>query len=289
MESNKNITAELGDATEALIESYQSGGVNGLKDFKLPSKISIATILQSLLSLLFPGFFDERNITAKNIHSVTGEQVFSLFQKLSEEIARGEGFQCKQRPTDEKEDEFLEKGRLATMKLLKTLPKIRAALTKDVDAIFMGDPAAKSRSEVILAYPGLYAIAAYRVANVLYKMNVPLIPRMMTEIVHHSTGIDINPGADIGESFFIDHGTGIVIGETTKIGDNVKLYHGVTLGAFAVDKKMSGTKRHPTIGNSVTIYSGATILGGDTIVGNNSLIGANVWLTKSVPENSKVK
>jgi serine O-acetyltransferase len=158
----------------------------------------------------------------------------------------------------------------------------------DVEAAVAGDPAANSENEVILAYPSLAAISTHRVAHFLYERDVPLLPRIMSEYVHHRTGIDIHPGAKIGRSFFIDHGTGVVIGETTQIGDRVKLYQGVTLGALSVSRDMRGKKRHPTIEDDVTIYAGATILGGDTVIGRGSVIGGNVWLVRSVPPYSKV-
>lgn len=168
------------------------------------------------------------------------------------------------------------------------LPILYAQLNTDIAAILLGDPAAQSEFEIIRCYPGFLAIALYRIAHQLYKAEVPLIPRILTEYAHSVTGIDIHPGAVIGEYLYIDHGTGLVIGETTIIGDHVKLYQGVTLGALSVEKLMANTKRHPTIGNHVIIYSGATILGGDTVIGNDCIIGGNVWLTKSVPAGSTV-
>jgi serine O-acetyltransferase len=168
------------------------------------------------------------------------------------------------------------------------IPNIHSLLLLDAKAICEGDPAAKSVDEVILAYPGFTAIAIYRIAHELYKLNIPLLPRILTEYAHQLSGVDIHPGATIGESFFIDHGTGIVIGETTVIGSNVKIYQGVTLGALSVKKDLAETKRHPTIENNVVIYSNAVILGGKTIIGKNAVIGGNVWLTRSVAQNSVV-
>lgn len=171
---------------------------------------------------------------------------------------------------------------------IEKLPAIYEALLLDAEAITKGDPAAHSIDEVILAYPGFYAIAVYRISHEFYRMKVPIFPRILTEHAHQRTGIDIHPGASIGKSFFIDHGTGIVIGETTVIADSVKLYQGVTLGALSVDKSKANTKRHPTIESGVVIYSNATILGGNTVVGKGSIIGGNVWLTRTVPANSMV-
>ena len=168
------------------------------------------------------------------------------------------------------------------------IPEIYRVLNTDIQAIFNGDPAAKSEFEVIRAYPGFYAISFYRLAHALYLLDVPLLPRILTEYAHSKTGIDIHPGAEIDEYFHIDHGTGIVIGETCRIGKHVKLYQGVTMGALSVDKSMANKKRHPTVEDHVVIYSGATILGGETIIGHHSIIGGNVWLTKSVPAGSSV-
>ncbi|MEN8123593.1 MAG: serine O-acetyltransferase EpsC [Bacteroidota bacterium] len=171
-------------------------------------------------------------------------------------------------------------------KFLISLPNILKQLNQDVECLYQHDPASKSKEEVILAYPGFFAIAVYRLSHEFYKQNMPLIPRMMSEYAHRITGIDIHPGAKIGSPFFIDHGTGVVIGETTIIKDHVKLYQGVTLGALQVNKEMKDKKRHPTVENNVTIYAGATILGGDTNIGENCTVGGNVWLTESVPANS---
>ncbi len=168
------------------------------------------------------------------------------------------------------------------------LPELYRVLNTDIQAIVAGDPAAKSTYEVVRAYPGIYAISFYRIAHVLFKLDIPLIPRILTEYAHSRTGIDIHPGAQIGEYLYIDHGTGIVIGETTLIGNNVKLYQGVTLGALSVEKDMASLKRHPTVQDNVIIYSGATILGGNTVIGHDSIVGGNVWLTKSVPPYSVV-
>ncbi len=175
-----------------------------------------------------------------------------------------------------------------TTSFFNALESIHQALEQDIDAMFSGDPAATSKNEIVRSYPGFYAIGAYRMAHQLLQQEVKVLPRMLTELAHSKTGIDINPGASIGKRFCIDHGTGIVIGETTVIGNDVKLYQGVTLGALSVDKTMASTKRHPTLDNNVVVYAGATILGGKTHIGANSVIGGNVWLTKSVPENSKV-
>lgn len=179
-------------------------------------------------------------------------------------------------------------NRKRAARFFEDLPRLYQILNTDIQAIFNGDPAARSEFEVVRTYPGFYAISLYRLAHSLYMDDVPLIPRILTEYAHSKTGIDIHPAAKIGEYFYIDHGTGIVIGESCTIGSHVKLYQGVTLGALSVDKSMANTKRHPTVEDNVVIYSGATILGGETIIGHNSIIGGNVWLTKSLPPNSRV-
>ena len=193
--------------------------------------------------------------------------------------------------TLEKEPSNIESAALAlTLNFLEQIPTIQQLILKDVEAELEGDPAANSREEIIFSYPGIYAIFVYRVAHELYRLHVPFIPRIMTEHAHGKTGIDINPGATIGEYFFIDHGTGIVIGETTVIGKHVKLYQGVTLGALSLSQgqALSGVKRHPTIEDNVVIYANATILGGETVVGQNSVVAGNSFVTESIPPNTKV-
>lgn len=290
MEEHSRITSELQAVIEALVASYQQdGGANGLEGIMIPSREAIVTIQRTLQSILFPGYYEDEHIDDHSIRSVTGSKLFLVYQKLAEQIEKGLCHDCTEIGLCGDHSECQARARNISLELLRHLPDIREQLRKDVDAIFEGDPAAHSRSEIVLAYPGLAAISAYRIAHFLYGRQVPLIPRMMMEHIHHETGIDIHPGARIGESFFIDHGTGIVIGETTVIGNMVKIYHGVTLGAFSVSKNMKDKKRHPTIEDNVTIYSGATILGGETVVGAGSVIGANVWLTEAVAPNSRVR
>jgi serine O-acetyltransferase len=184
--------------------------------------------------------------------------------------------------------ECADRARSITDDFLMQLPHIRARLHLDAQAALDGDPAARSEAEVILSYPGLAAVAVNRIAHYLYEQDVPLLPRVMSEYIHHQTGVDIHPGATIGDSFFIDHATGVVIGETTMIGNHVKVYQGVTLGALSVKKSLARKKRHPTIEDNVTIYAGATILGGETVIGRDSVIGGGVWLVNSVPPFSRV-
>ncbi|HLT08220.1 MAG TPA: serine O-acetyltransferase EpsC [Cyclobacteriaceae bacterium] len=179
-------------------------------------------------------------------------------------------------------------GEALSKSFFEGLDEIYDRLQEDVEAMFTGDPAAKSKTEIVRSYPGFYAIAAYRIAHSLYQLGVSIVPRMITEFAHSRTGVDIHPGATIGRYFCIDHGTGVVIGETTVVGNHVKIYQGVTLGAVSVNKEDADKKRHPTIEDHVIIYAGATILGGDTVVGKGSVIGGNVWLTKSIPAGSKI-
>lgn len=231
-----------------------------------PCKTSIGALYDRLLGFLFPNF------SSKSIATI--EQ---LQAELS--ILKGEFTAVLEQVNSSSEVANL---------FFDDLPSVYALLRQDVDALYTGDPAAKSKQEVIRSYPGFYAIAAYRIAHALELLKVPIIPRSITEHAHSKTGIDIHPGATIGERFCIDHGTGVVIGETTEIGNDVKIYQGVTLGALSVEKKLANTKRHPTIGNCVVIYAGATVLGGNTHIGSHSVIGGNVWLTQSVPAGSRV-
>ncbi len=244
--------------------------------------------MHTLRMILFPGYYDHGAIEETTLPYTTGERVAWVYKHLSEEINKCLCFECRECDRCEQLTECLPHANEITLDLLQAIPDIRALLRLDVQAAVDGDPAAYSADEVVLAYPSLAAITVHRIAHFLYQRQVPLLPRIMSEEVHHRTGIDIHPGATIGHSFFIDHGTGVVIGETTEIGDRVKLYQGVTLGALSVSREMRGHKRHPTIEDDVTIYSGATILGGDTVIGRGSIIGGNVWLVTSVPPYSKV-
>lgn len=238
---------------------------------KCPPPEMVISFFEHLMSMLFPEFSrnrltDERSV--KESLETCKSELRTILDQNSE---------CVQSERSGLEDTFFEK-----------LPGIRKALIEDVEAIFAGDPAAKSKGEIIRTYPGFYAIAAHRIAHALLGLGVNLIPRIISEFAHRQTGIDIHPGAEIGDHFCIDHGTGVVIGETSKIGSHVKIYQGVTLGGLSVRKEDAKIKRHPTIEDNVVIYSGATILGGDTVIGEGSIIGGNVWLTKSVPANSKI-
>lgn len=250
----------------------------------LPSKLAISELCENLLRVLFPGFFEHEAVATEQLSEKTTELIRPIYQRLVEEIRYS--FQW-----NDKDSDYSCKAHEIACAFLQRLPEIRKDLQTDVQAAYEGDPAAVSYEEIILAYPGLEAVAIQRAAHILYSQDVPLVPRMMTEWAHGRTGIDIHPGAQIGQYFFIDHGTGVVIGETCVIGCYVKLYHGVTLGAKSFQKDESGhivkgIKRHPRVEDHVTIYPNSSILGGDTVIGARSTIGANVFLMKSVPPDT---
>lgn len=256
----------------------------------IPSKEGVIEIIDRLREILFPGYFARGKIDPLNLKYAVGQSATSLFDMLSEQICHSIRHDCWR--YDQPCSDCDEQGHRLALQLLEAIPGLRKALSADVRATYEGDPAAKSIDEIIFSYPGILAITVYRIAHLLLNFGVPLLPRIMTEYAHSTTGIDIHPAATIGKSFVIDHGTGVVIGETTVIGNNVRIYQGVTLGALSIPKGASdefrGKKRHPTIEDDVIIYSGATILGGETIIGARSVIGGNVWLTESVPPDTTV-
>jgi serine O-acetyltransferase len=273
------------DPADELLATYSaSGGINYLEAAAmLPSREVVESACAELMSLMFPGFHGEPLVLSSDLPDVTRSRIKRLHARVTPEIAKCLG------STDAADDHAEE----ILSWFMSQLAGIRQLLWTDIDAAFEGDPAARNYEEIIVAYPGIVAIAIQRMAHLLYAREVPLIPRLMTEWAHSRTGIDIHPGAKIGSSFFIDHGTGIVIGETVEIGSHVKLYHGVTLGArsFLKDehgKVVKGGKRHPTVEDGVTIYPNSTILGGDTVIGARSTIGGNVFLVNSVPPDSLV-
>ncbi len=278
------MACETSSITTALLNSYQEiGGINHLDGANLPSKCAIAALCSDLLQILFPGFFEAEAIHRGEVASLTESRVADVMARLEVEIRPSLASQ-KEPPGDVN----TESHRLACH-FLRSIPRVRTLLKTDVQAAFDGDPAAGSYDEVILAYPGLEAIAIQRLGHVLYTSGVPLIPRMMTEWAHSRTGIDIHPGAQIGEFFFIDHGTGVVIGETARLGHHVKLYQGVGLVArsLAAGQQLKGKRRHPSIEDYVTLYANASIVG-DISIGRGSTIGANVFITESVPPDSVV-
>ena len=281
--------SQIDQVVADILDSYQRvGGINYSNGLNLPSKQRIIDIWQLLRTILFPGYYEREQVDETTLPSLIGQRVARAHKNLAEEINKGMCNDCEERGICVKLTECAEKARTIADELIAALPEIRNKLHLDVQAALEGDPAAKSEAEVIMAYPGMAAITAHRIAHFLYQQDVPLLPRIMNEYIHHQTGIDIHPGASIGGSFFIDHGTGVVIGETTVIGTWVKIYQGVTLGALSVKKSMAKQKRHPTIEDNVTIYAGATILGGEAVIGHHSIIGGNVWLVRTVPPYSRV-
>ena len=269
-----------------LIASYGAvGGLNNRDAHNMPSTRAVGQICEDLLQLLFPGFHDEDAVYHGTLAELTHERLGHVGKRLEDQVRKSVRIGNPKKPT----------GRTPPILRLffHSLAHVRDLLRTDIEAAYEGDPAALFSEEIILSYPFIEAIAIQRLAHVLYVAGAPIIPRMMTEWAHSRTGIDIHPGARIGSHFFIDHGTGVVIGETSRIGSHVKLYHGVTLGArsFAKDETghiVKGGKRHPNVGDHVTIYPNSTILGGETVIGANSTIGANVFLMHSVPPDSLV-
>ena len=253
----------------------------------LPDRSCIIRILKDLKRVMFPGYFGEENIALISPQYFIGDRLTDIYGKLKPQIEISLYYRDYEKYTEE---EISERAEEVCEEFFKRLPYVQQMLLKDVQAGFDGDPAAKSREDVVISYPGLFAIFVYRMAHELYRLKVPFIPRIMSEYAHGHTGIDINPGAVIGEYFFIDHGTGIVIGETTEIGDHVKIYQGVTLGALSTrsGQLLRDVKRHPTIEDNVTIYSSASILGGETVIGKGSVIGGNAFITSSVAPGTRV-
>ncbi|MBQ8496856.1 MAG: serine acetyltransferase [Clostridia bacterium] len=273
-------------AKQLATDYYVPDQLTPSKICNLPNRASIIQILTDIKKVVFPGYFEGETVRGSAVEYYTGHLLTEIYRKLKPqiEIALCLPF------SDCKPEDASDRAEAVCQKLISAIPEIRRLMMCDVDAGFNGDPAAKSKSEIIVSYPGLLAIFVYRIAHILYMEKIPLIPRIMTEYAHSETGIDINSGAVIGEYFFIDHGTGVVIGETTVIGNYVKLYQGVTLGALSTrsGQELSGVKRHPTIGDHVTIYANSTVLGGETVIGNGVIIGGNAFITKSVPDYTKV-
>ena len=288
---------ELPALTDAIVHSYtEIGTINHLGHCPLPRHESIVSAIEDLKDILYPGYRRREGLHLGNITYYVGDLIDGLHDKLTQQIARALQHEFRVEhgvdPCDEDID-YEAQGQLLAIKFLNCLPELRKVLATDVQASYDGDPACRTTDEVIFCYPGLEAITVFRLAHVLHKLEVPFIPRMMTEWAHKTTGIDIHPGATIGKHFFIDHGTGVVIGETCEIGEHVKLYQGVTLGALSFDTDSDGNlvrgkKRHPTIEDRVVIYANATVLGGKTTVGHHSVIGSSVWLTRSVEPHTTV-
>lgn len=286
----KNLIEEsIVKIVDDVVADYDHGRiVDNLDVHSIPSTDAIIEIIDKLLRILYPGYHIDRTYKTYNIRTTIATVAEDVAYRLCKQIALALKFD--EEYVDKCDTVIQERAQEVTVKFLEALPRIREYLDTDVHALFDGDPASESPDAIIICYPGLYAITVYRLAHEFYELNVPIIPRIMTEYAHSKTGIDINPGAKIGKYFFIDHGTGIVIGETTVIGNNVKLYQGVTLGALSLKegRGLLDVRRHPTIEDNVTIYSNASILGGETIIGHDSIVGGNVFLTRSIPAGTKV-
>jgi serine O-acetyltransferase len=291
VEKGKDVHDTIASTVKGLLDSCLTGRCFENLDFTpIPAQEPVAQIVQLARRITFPGYFTPSKLAPSNLEYGLQLEVTSLIRILSEQISLSIQHDAKHSKISPLQS--AEKGHALALEFIRTLPGLRKLLATDVRAGFKGDPAAKSHDEVIFSYPGLFAIMVYRVARELHVLDVPLLPRMMTEYAHSLTGIDIHPGANIDEGFFIDHGTGVVIGETTDIGKRVRIYQGVTLGALSIPgdtiELYRYKKRHPTIEDDVILYSNATILGGDTVIGARTIIGGNVWITQSVPPDRKV-
>ncbi len=280
---------EIARLVQNLLGDYDKGrDIDTMEIFNRPDQEVVEDLIRKMMRLIFPGYYRDSTYKFYNMEGNLTVLIEDVLYNLSKQIS----IVLRYAAGDEHPDETTieEQGYCLALNFCNRLPKIRAYVDTDLEATYQGDPAAYNKDDIVLSYPGLFAITVNRLAHELFLLNVPLIPRMMTEYAHSKTGIDIHPGATIGKYFFIDHGTGVVVGSTTTIGEHVKVYQGVTLGALSTSggQALHGVKRHPTIEDNVTIYSGASILGGDTVIGRNSVIGSNAFITKSVPEGTRV-
>lgn len=294
MASDFRLKEQLPQITQQIVTTYdQLDTINHLDHCPLPKYEEVIWALEDITEIFYPGYRNREGLHRGNISYYVGDLVDRLHDRLTNQIGRALRHEAGATSECEDDHDYEALGQAKTLQFLEQLSSLRSTLASDVQAAYDGDPACKNLDEVIFCYPGLEAITVYRVANMLYQLNIPFIPRMMTEWAHRRTGIDIHPGATIGANFFIDHGTGVVIGETCQIGNNVKIYQGVTLGAlsFPTDTEghlVRGQKRHPTIEDRVVIYANATILGGRTTIGHDAVIGSNVWITSSVAPKTTV-
>ena len=287
MSSGPQRYRDLEAAIDGVVASYTGQlGIDNLESAALPNKRVVVEAVNHLKPVLFMGFYATHPLNQDNLRHGIAEHLYAAHRLLVDQIERALTYDARMRK--ERCSLTVGSGEEVVLGLFGDLPDLRRLLDGDVRAAFDGDPAANGFEEIVFSYPSIEALVCYRIANRLHRAGVPMVPRIITEHAHANTGIDISPGAEIGERFFIDHGTGVVIGETAVIGNDVKLYQGVTLGALSVRRTEKGNKRHPTLEDKVTIYAGATILGGDTVIGAGSVVGGNVWLTKSVPPGSRV-
>jgi len=294
MASDFRLKEQLPELTDRLVATYREvPSINHLGHCPLPSYKVVIDICEDLKDILYPGYRRREGLHFGNVEYHVGELIDGLHDKLTTQIGRALRHEAARVPECSEDHDFEALGQAKAILFLEQLPELRRTLALDVQAAFDGDPAVHGQDEVIFCYPGLEAVTIYRLAHILRELEVPFIPRMMTEWAHGCTGIDIHPGATIGRHFFIDHGTGVVIGETCEIGDHVKIYQGVTLGALSFPKDsdgnlLRGVKRHPTIEDGVVLYANATVLGGNTVIGHDSVIGSSVWITQSVKPNTTV-
>jgi serine O-acetyltransferase len=304
--NSEHRTERLRQIARAVADTYRDvGGINRIGEKNLPSQPEIIELLRCLLRVVFPGYYGDPVARDSDLELWVAAHLDGISLRLADVIDKALNF-CYRRPchcsklwlpepseTNGGLADFVPIARSLAVDYLSELPEIRSMLRGDVQAAYEGDPAAVNQDEIILCYPGTFAIAVHRLAHPLYRQGVPLIPRIMSEWAHQQTGVDIHPGAQIGPRFFIDHGTGVVIGETTEIGADVKIYQGVTLGALSFPRNPDGSlvkggKRHPTIGDRVTIYANATILGGDTVIGSDAVIGGGTWITASIDSGARI-
>lgn len=291
MATDFRLKEQLPDLTDQIVETYANCmTTHYLGHTPLPKYSEVISIVEDLTDIIFPGFRRREGLHIGNVTYHVGQLIDGLHDKLTQQIARALMHDHRIRSENKCAElvaDYESQGQAIAIKFLDLIPQLREVLSTDVEAAFHGDPACKSHEEVIFCYPGLEAITAHRIAHELYRLEVPVIPRMISEYSHKETGIDIHPGATIGDHFFIDHGTGVVIGETCEIGNHCKIYQGVTLGAisFPTDSDgnvIRGAKRHPTLEDNVVIYANATVLGGKTVIGHDCVIGSSVWLTRSI-------
>lgn len=284
------LEGNINNLVDKIMADYEQGrDIDRVEEFMHPDKDDIVKIIYQIRNIIFPGYYENKNYRIYTVRNNLSMLLEDVLYNLSKQIS----VVLKYLPQYQEKDEatLLAEGEKISLQFFEKLPEVRRLTQTDLDAAYDGDPAAFNKPEIIFSYPGQFAIMVNRIAHELHLLGVPIIPRIMTEYAHTKTGIDIHPGATLGEYFFIDHGTGIVIGETAEIGNNVKIYQGVTIGALSTreGQKLHGKKRHPTIEDNVTIYAGASILGGDTVIGHDSVIGANAFITSSIPCNTKVR
>lgn len=282
---------EAADAVRTILNDYKGGrDIDRISSAQAPNRDAVIRVLHELFQVIYPGYYRDPNNKGRvynvdaQISTVVDDVIINLEEQIEIALRYTNEF------TGKSEKELRAESQKIAIRFIRTIPGIREYLDTDLQAILDGDPAAYSKSEIILSYPGMYAITVYRCAHELYRLHVPMIPRILSEHAHGKTGVDIHPGATIGKYFMIDHATGVVVGETTIIGEHVKIYQGVTIGALStrLGQKLQGRKRHPTIEDNVTIYSGASILGGETVIGHDAVIGGNCFITSSVPPYTKV-